>query len=104
MSKEVKRPDLLIHALKGAIPGVVVPITKIEEATRLVEYIESLEAKLKIAEEALEFYADKENFKHRKLNGLSGFDCALVEEVAIINGEYAWIKAQRALAKIRGEG
>lgn len=62
MSEEVKRPDLLIHALKGAIPGVVVPITKIEEATRLVEYIESLESKLRIAEEALKFYADEDNW------------------------------------------
>ena len=51
--------------------------------------------------EALEFYANKENFTFREFNGKPGFEADIIKKHCEINGKPAWAVAEIALAKLK---
>ncbi len=59
--------------------------------------IHTLTEKVRIYEEALEFYADESNFTHQEHNGKEGLAAGFITKYAEINGVPAWSKAREAL-------
>ena len=71
-----------------------------EDVTKVADRIEELEAKLKMAIEALEFYADADNYEDQHKRESCGC-CHYLQDAEIKQDE--GVKARVTLAELKGE-